>query len=119
MAVTNCARFARALAICQPSLPTHHHTTTGRTPPGEGTPYTYNLLQMLASEALLRRVLARSWHRCTGWRARMSPRGVDSLVSSLLAREGRQLAGAGALRSSLHGRCLGSHPTASLVVRAV
>ena len=59
------------------------------------------------AERLLRRVLARSWHRCTGWRARMSPRGVDTLVSSLNARDGRPLAGAGALRSSLDGRWLG------------
>ena len=30
--------------------------------------------------------------RCTDSRARMSPRGVDSLVSSLVAREGRPAA---------------------------
>ena len=51
--------------------------------------------------------------RCTDSRARMSPRGVDSLVSSLVAREaGRPLAGAGEHpRSSLDGRWLGPGPT--------
>ena len=56
--------------------------------------------------------------RCTDSRARMSPRGVDSLESSLVAREGRLLAGAGALRSSLDGRCLRSGPTHWLDKRA-
>ena len=36
----------------------------------------------------------------------MSPRGVDSLESSLAAREGRPLAGYGDLRRSLDGRPL-------------
>ena len=99
-------------------MPLLHHTRRAGPPPGEGTPYTYNLLQMLASEALQRRILARSWHRCTGWRARMSPRGVDTLVSSMAARDGRPLAGAGALCRSLDGRCLCSRATASLVPRA-
>ena len=54
--------------------------------------------------------------RFTDSRARMSPRGVDSLASSLTAREGRPLAGAGALRSSLDGRWLGLWPTDCLVV---
>ena len=44
----------------------------------------------------------------------MSPRGVDSLASSLVAREGRSLAGAGDLRRSLDGRCLRPGPTPSL-----
>ena len=47
--------------------------------------------------------------RCTDSRAEGQdvPSGVDSLESSLAAREGRVLAGAGALRSSLDGRWLG------------
>ena len=48
----------------------------------------------------------------------MSPRGVETLVSSMAARDGRPLAGAGALCRSLDGRCLCSRATASLVPRA-
>ena len=44
---------------------------------------------------------------------------ADSLVSSLVARHGRSLAVAGALRNSLDGRCLGSRPTDWLLIRAV
>ena len=82
-------------------------TATG--PPRKHKPYVIHVYsrQTMVGGAAEPRLQATHRDRCTDSRARMSPRGVDSLASSLTAREGRPLAGAGALRSSLDGRWLG------------
>ena len=82
---------------------------TGGGPPRSHKPYVIHVYsrQTMVGGAAEPRLQATHRDRCTDSRARMSPRGVDSLASSLNAREGRPLAGAGALRSSLDGRWLG------------
>ena len=97
-----------------PMVPARLHSATGFPPAANGAPrkhkpYVIHVYsrQTMVGGAAEPRLQATHRDRCTDSRARMSPRGVDSLASSLTAREGRPLAGAGALRSSLDGRWLG------------
>ena len=88
-----------------PMVPARLHSATGFPPAANGAPrkqkpYVIHVYsrQTMVGGAAEPRLQATHRDRCTDSRARMSPRGVDSLESSsLAAREGRLLAGASAL----------------------